>query len=152
MHKKEGNGPKRGRRRTPGCPGGLPARPGGGARQGGAWTPWRSSPAPLRLRILLILQKLVIRNFYGGSRCFLTVLHTFSLFCFCWRLKQGCNMFFVSCCVYYIHINIDRVSCYVMFKSLPIHNLRFGAFKIVNLNCTRPINFFNMKWSFPPRK
>src|SRR3954463_11821088 len=111
MHRKEGNRLKRGRRRTSGCPGTLAARPGGRAHQGGAWTPWSSCPAPIRLRILLILQKLVIRNFYGGSRCFLTVLHTFSLFCFRWRLKQGCNMFFVSCCVYYIHINIDRVSC-----------------------------------------
>src|SRR4051812_22639175 len=27
----------------------LPARPGGRPRQGGAWTPWSSSPAPLRL-------------------------------------------------------------------------------------------------------
>src|SRR3954467_4068855 len=152
MHRKEGNRPKWGRRRTSGCPGALVARPGGRARQGGAWTPWSSCPAPLRLRILVILQKLVIRNFYGGLRCFLTVIHTFSLICFCWCLKQGCNMFFVTCCVYYIHIYVDRVSCYVMFKSLPIHNLRFGAFKIVNLNCTKPIDFFNMKWSFPPGK
>src|SRR4051812_20358003 len=58
----------------------------------------------------------------------------------------------MSCCVYQIHINIDRVSCHVMLESLPIHNLTFGAFKIVNLDCTGAVYFFNMKWSFPPGK
>src|ERR1041385_6133537 len=70
------------------------------------------------------------------------------LFCFCRCLKQGCNMFFMSCCAYYIYINIDGISRYVMLESLPIHNLRFGAFKIVNLDCTRPVDFFDMKWPF----
>src|SRR4051812_27751643 len=70
------------------------------------------------------------------------------LFCSCWCMKQGCNMFFMSCCVYQIYFNIDRVSCHVMLESLPIHNLRFGAFKIINLDCTGVIHFFDMKRSF----
>src|ERR1041385_8655093 len=72
LQQKEGNEPKWGRRRTPGWPGGRP-------RQGGAWAPWSSSPAPLRPQIFLIFEKLIIWNFYGGSRCFLTVIHTFSI-------------------------------------------------------------------------
>src|SRR3954467_2261794 len=74
------------------------------------------------------------------------------LFCFCRCLKQGCNMFFMSCCAYYIYINIDGISRHVMLESLPTHNLGFGAFKFVNLNCTRPVDFFDMKWPFPPGK
>src|SRR4051812_10053506 len=51
--------------------------------------------------------------------------------------------------MYYIHINIDRVSCHVMLESLPIHDLWSGAFKIVNLDCTEVVYFFNMVRSFP---
>src|ERR1041385_785585 len=74
------------------------------------------------------------------------------LFCFCWCLKLGCNIFFMSCCVYYIYINVDGISLHVMLESLPIHNLRFGAIKIVNLDCTRAVYFFDMKWPFPSGK
>src|SRR3954467_4968508 len=66
------------------------------------------------------------------------------LFGFCWCLKQGCNIFFMSCCVYQIYINIDRISRHVMFESLPIHNLRFGVVKIVDLNGTGALDFFDM--------
>src|ERR1041385_7477528 len=134
----------------------VPRRPPGAARggaaPGGACAPWSWSPAPLRPQIFYILQKLVICNFYGNFAMFPYRNTYISLFYFCWCLKQGYNMFFMSCCVYQIHINIDMVSCDVMLKSLPIHNFRFGAFEIVNLDCTRAIDFFNMKWPFPPGK
>src|SRR4051812_32649636 len=71
------------------------------------------------------------------------------LFCSCRCLKLSCTMFFMSCCVYHIHIHIDRITCHVMFESLSIHNSRFGAFKIINIDCTGAIYFFNMKRSFP---
>src|SRR4051812_5324167 len=74
------------------------------------------------------------------------------LFCSCRCLKPGCNMFFMSSCVYHIHNHIDRISFHVMFESLSIRNLRFGAFKIINLDCTRAIYLFYMKRSFPSGK
>src|ERR1041385_545733 len=49
------------------------------------------------------------------------------LFCSCRSLKLGCNMFFMSSCIYHVHIHIDRITRHVMFESLSIHNLRFGA-------------------------
>ena len=53
------------------------------------------------------------------------------LFCSCRCLKLAYNMFFMSCCVYHIHILIDRITYHVMFESLSIHNLGFGSFKII---------------------
>ena len=74
------------------------------------------------------------------------------LFCSCRCLKLGSNMLFMSCCVYHIHIHIDRISFHVMFESLSIHNLSFGALKIIDLDCTGAIYFLDMKSSFPSGK
>src|SRR3954469_19163162 len=61
-------------------------------------------------------------------------------------------MFFMSTCIYHVCIHIDWITCHIMFESLYIHNLRFGAFKIIDLDSTGPIYFFNMKRSFPSGK
>src|ERR1043165_6930107 len=58
LQQKEGSEPRWSRRRSPGQPGGCPAWPGRGPRQGASWPPWSSSPAPIGLGIFLILQKL----------------------------------------------------------------------------------------------
>src|ERR1041385_2067670 len=79
------------------------------------------------------------------------ITYLFGFYC-CWCLTQCCNMFFMSSYLYHIHFNIDGVSCHVMLESLPIHNLRFGAIKIVNLDCTRAVDLFDMKWPFPSGK
>src|SRR3954469_5748496 len=71
------------------------------------------------------------------------------LFYSCRSLKLGCNMLFMSSYIYHVHIHIDWITCHIMFESLSIHNLRFGAFEIIDLDCTRPIYFFDMKRSFP---
>src|SRR3954470_7110496 len=46
------------------------------------------------------------------------------LFYSCRCLKLGCNMFFMSLCIYHVCIHIDWITCYIMFESLSIHNLR----------------------------
>src|ERR1041385_5359351 len=74
------------------------------------------------------------------------------LFCSCRSMKLGCNMLFVSLCIYHLQVHIDWITYHMMFESLSIHNLRFGAFKIIDLDCTRPIYFFDKKRSFPSRK
>src|SRR3954464_3650952 len=61
-------------------------------------------------------------------------------------------MVFMSSCIYHVCIHIDWVTCHIMLESLSIHNLRFGAFEIIDLYSTGPIYFFNMKRSFPSRK
>ena len=74
------------------------------------------------------------------------------LFCSCRSLKLGCNMFFMSTCIYHVCIHIDWITCNIMFESLSIHNLRFGAFEITDLDSTGPIYIFNMKRSAPSGK
>src|SRR3954471_21173312 len=49
------------------------------------------------------------------------------LFCSCWCLKLGRNMFFMSPCIYHVCIHIDRITCHIMFEYLSIHNLWLGA-------------------------
>src|SRR3954470_9725217 len=51
------------------------------------------------------------------------------LFCSYQSLKLGCNMFFMSLCIYYVCIHIDRITFHIMFESLSIHNLGLGAFE-----------------------
>lgn len=52
-------------------------------------------------------------------------------------------MFFVSGYMYHIHLYIDGVSSHVMLESLPIHNMWFCAFKIINLDCIGEVDFFD---------
>src|ERR1044072_7717138 len=40
------------------------------------------------------------------------------LFCSCRNLKLGCNMFFMSTCVYHFCIHNDWIPCHIMFESL----------------------------------
>jgi len=71
------------------------------------------------------------------------------LFWFCWRLTKCFYMFYMGDHLYHIDIYIDGITCYVMLESLSIHDLWFGAFKIVNLDCTRVVDFFNVIRFFP---
>src|SRR3954470_8929514 len=71
------------------------------------------------------------------------------LLCSCRSLKLGCNMLFMSSYIYHVYIHIDWITCHIMFESLSIHNLRFGAFEIIDLDCTRLIYFFDKKRPFP---
>ena len=99
----------------------VPRRPSGTARRWGApggrlgpldllsgstWA-WNfpNFAKTLKIKLLLMFVMFPYRNTY------------LFLFCSCWCLKPDCNMFFVSCCVYHIYINIVRISCHVMLVS-----------------------------------
>src|SRR3954469_22196490 len=140
------------RSRSPGHPGGCLVRPGGVAAPGGLLGPlellsgstraWNFPNFAKTLKRKLLLTFAVFS--YHNSYLF--------LFCSCRSLKLGCNMFFMSTCIYHVCIHIDWITCHIMFESSSIHNLRFGAFEIINLDCTRPIYFFDMKRSLPSGK
>src|SRR4051812_47093387 len=144
--------PRWSRRRSPGQPGGCPARPGGGAAPGGllaslellsssnqAWN-FPNFAKTLKSNFLLTFVMFSYHNSY------------LSYFCSCLSLKPGCNMFFIGTCIYHVCIHIYWITCHIMFESVSIYNLRFGAFEIIDLDGTGPIYFFNMKRSFPSGK
>src|SRR4051812_8083933 len=151
MQQKEGSKPKWGQRWSPGCPGGYPAGQERGHAREGPGPP--GAPRRLHLGLEFSIFAKTLKNKLLLTFAMFPYRNTYLfLFCSCRCLKPGCNMFFMSCCVYGIYIHIDRISCHVMFESLSIHNLRFGAFKIINLDCTGAIYFFDMKRSFPSGK
>ena len=133
MQPKEGSESRRSRRRYPGESGGCPARPVGVAAPGGllaslelhsgsnkAWN-FPNFAKTLKNKLLLTIAVFSYHNSYLFR------------FCSCRNLKLGCNMFFMSTCIYHACIHIDWITCHIMFESLSIHNLRFGALEIIDL-------------------
>src|SRR4051812_8120746 len=98
-----------GSRRPPGAArkGGAPGgHPGPVKLLSGSTRAWNfpSFAKTLKIKPLLTFAMFPYRNTY------------LFLLCSCWCLEPGCNLFFMSCCVYHIYVNIDKISCHVMLE------------------------------------